>query len=132
MVPLSIVLVRSVAVVLALSASACGVSRTPASARSVIGPDGGLAPEAVHAVVRAHVEAIRACYERTAKSEGRPMGVVRFAWQIDATGTVSGVQLVASSLHSAAVESCIADDIARWQFPSSPRATDVRAYPFEF
>lgn len=114
------------------SASACGAARTGASARSVIGPDAGLAQEAVHAVVRAHVAAIRSCYERFAKAEGRPMGVVRLGWQIDPSGAVEGVQLVASSLHSAAIESCIADDVTRWQFPSAPRATEVRAYPFEF
>jgi hypothetical protein len=117
---------------LALALTACGASRSGGSARSVIGPDAGLAPDAVHAVVRAHVDAIRACYERSAKSEGRPMGVVRLGWQIEPSGAVTSVQLVASSLHSAAVESCIADDVARWQFPSAPRATEIRAYPFEF
>ena len=127
-----LVLVRSVAVAFVLSASACGVSRTPASARSVIGPDAGLAPDAVHAVVHARLPAIRNCYERFAKTEGRPMGVIRFAWQIEPSGAVSSVQLVASSLNSAAIESCIADDLTRWQFPSSPRATEIRAYPFEF
>jgi hypothetical protein len=85
----------------------------------------------VHTVVRAHVPAIRGCFERFAKAEGRPTGVVRFGWQIEPAGTVASVELVASTLHSAAIESCIADDLAHWKFPAAPRATEVREYPFE-
>jgi hypothetical protein len=117
--------------VLILAASACDPSRRPAAARSVIAPDAGLSADAVHTVVHAHVSAIRACYEQFAKVEGRPMGVVRFGWQIDPSGAVTSVELVASTLHSAAIESCIAADIARWRFPASPRLTEIRQYPFE-
>jgi hypothetical protein len=48
-----------------------------ASARKVIGRDGGLAPGAGHVVVRAYLPTIRTCYERAAKSERRPTRVVR-------------------------------------------------------
>ncbi len=112
--------------------SACGVSRRPAPARSVIVRAGGLAPDSVHAEVRERLPAIRACYERFATVEGRPMGVVRLGWQIEASGAVTSVELIASSLHSAAIESCIAADVARWQFPRAPQPTEVREYPFEF
>jgi hypothetical protein len=118
--------------VVLLALSACGASQRGTSARSVIGPDAGLSPDAVHAVVRAHVAAIRGCFERFARAEGRPAGVVRLGWQIEPAGTVTSVDLVASTLHSAAIESCIADDIARWRFPVSRQATEIREYPFEF
>ncbi len=73
-----------------------------------------------------------ACYESLAKAEGRPMGVVRVAWQVEASGSVTGVLVVATTLHSSAIESCIREDIARWQFPTAPRSTEIREYPFTF
>lgn len=115
-----------------LVASACGAELRAESSRSVIGRDGGLSPEAVHEVVRAHVPAVRACYERFAKAEGRPMGVVRFGWRIEPSGAVTSVQIVATTLHSSSIEGCIADDVARWHFPAAPRATEVGEYPFTF
>ena len=112
--------------------AACGAELRAESARSVLGRGGGLPPDAVHEVVRAHVPAVRACYEQFAKAEGRPMGVVRVGWQIEPSGAVTSVLIVATTLHSSAIESCIANDVARWPFPASPRATEVREYPFTF
>jgi len=114
------------------AASACVDSRRGTAGRSVIGPDAGLQPDAVHSVANAHVAAIRDCFERSAKAEGRPTGVVRFGWQVEPSGDVTSVELVSSTLHSAAIESCIAGDIARWKFPMSGQATEIRVYPFEF
>lgn len=114
------------------AATACGGSQHRTAGRIVIGPEAGLAPDAVHTVVNAHVSAIRDCFERSAKAEGRPTGVVRFGWQVEPSGSVTSVELVSSTLHSAAIESCIAGDIARWKFPASPRTTEIREYPFEF
>ena len=112
--------------------SACGAELREASGKSVIGNGSGLSPEAVHQVVRAHVPAIRACYERFAKAENRPQGVVRFGWHVEPSGAVTNVELVASTLHSAAIESCIKEDIPRWQFPGSALASEIAEYPFTF
>jgi hypothetical protein len=120
------------ATALLLVLSACGAELRAESSRSVIARDGGLPPDAVHEVVRAHVPAVRACYEQFAKAEGRPMGVVRVGWQIEPSGAVANVQIVATTLHSSSIEGCIAEDVARWQFPKSPRATEVGEYPFTF
>ena len=115
-----------------LAASACVSSQHGTAGRSVIGPGAGLQPDAVHAVVNAHVAAIRGCFERSAKAEGRPTGVVRFGWHVELSGDVTSVELVSSTLHSAAIETCISGDIARWKFPASRQPTEVRVYPFEF
>jgi hypothetical protein len=123
---------RLVPVMLIAAAAACGATLRAESSRSVIAPDSGLAPDAVHAVVNAHLPAIRACYELRAKAEGRPMGVARLAWTIEPSGAVTGVLVVATTLHSSAIESCIAEEVGRWQFPASPRATEVKEYPFTF
>ena len=113
-------------------ASACGAELRAESSRSVIGREGGLAPETVHEVVRAHAPEVRACYEQFAKAEGRPMGVVRFQWQIEPSGAVASRQVVATTLHSSSIEGCIADSVVRWRFPAAPRPTEVAEYPFTF
>ena len=115
-----------------IAVAACGATLRAESSRSVIDRDSALAPDAVHTVVNAHLPAIRACYEQRASAEGRPMGVARFAWTIEPSGAVTGVLVVATTLHSSAIESCIADELSRWQFPASPRATEVKEYPFTF
>jgi len=120
------------ALVILVAGTACGADLRAESARSRIGTGGGLAPDAVHALVRAHVPEVRACYEQFAKAEGRPMGVVRFAWTVDPSGAVTGLQVVATTLHSSSIEGCIADEVRRWTFPAAPRATEVSEYPFTF
>jgi hypothetical protein len=124
--------VRSLPVVL-LATFACGAEVRPgASTRSAIAPDGGLTRAAVDEVVRAHLSTVRGCYEKFAAAEHRPMGVVRLAWRVASSGEVSSVMLVASTLHSAPIEACIADDVGRWQFPSSARDTEITDHPFSF
>jgi len=115
-----------------LVASACGAELRGESSRSVIAPDGGLSAGAVHEVVRTHVPAVRACYERFAKAEGRPMGVVRFRWNVEPSGAVTSAQVVATTLHSSSIEGCIADELVGWPFPASPRTTEIAEYPFTF
>ncbi|MDB5219080.1 MAG: Glycine-rich cell wall structural protein 1 precursor [Myxococcaceae bacterium] len=118
---------------LLLAVSGCGAELRPAaSTRSSIAPDGGLARAAVDDAIRTHVPALRACYEKFAAAEGRPMGVVRFGWRIDPSGAVSSVAIVATTLHSAAIEGCIADEVARWRFPAAARETEVTEHPFSF
>ena len=126
---LALLLVATVGV----SAAACGAEVRPgASARSSLGEDAGLSRAMVDEVVASHLAAIRACYEDHAKSEGRPMGVVRVGWQIEPSGAVSRVEIVSTTLRSSAIEGCITRDIVRWTFPSSSRPTSVTEHPFTF
>ncbi len=112
---------------------ACGAEVRPgASTRSTIGADAGLSRAMVDDVVSAHLSVIRACYEEHAKAEGRPPGVVRAGWHIEPSGAVASVEIVATTLHSTAIEGCITAEIARWKFPSSARPTDVAEHPFTF
>jgi len=121
------------ALLLMATGSACGAEVRPAaSTRSAIGADAGLSREVVDEVVRAHVPAVRACYEQHARAEGRPMGVVRVGWRVEPSGAVASVEIVATTLHSTAIEGCITSEIARWQFPASSRSTEVAEHPFTF
>ncbi|HSO34106.1 MAG TPA: AgmX/PglI C-terminal domain-containing protein [Labilithrix sp.] len=118
---------------LLLVASACGAEVRPGvSTRSKLGAEAGLSRDAVDAVVRGHVPAIRACYEAHATAEGRPMGVVRVGWRVEPSGAVASVEIVATTLHSTSIEGCITSEIARWQFPASSRSTEVAEHPFTF
>lgn len=114
-------------------AAGCGAQVRPvSSAASRIAHGGGLSQKDVDDAVTTHLPAVRACYERRAAAEGRPMGVVRFAWRIETSGAVSNVALVASTLHSGAIETCIADEVGRWQFPTSQQETEITEHPFAF
>jgi hypothetical protein len=112
---------------------ACGAEVRPAaSARSSLAPEAGLTRAVVDEAIRARVSAVRECYEKSAPSEGRPMGLVRLGWHIAPSGAVSSVIVVATTLHSATIEGCIVDEVGRWSFPASARETEVTEHPFSF
>ncbi len=93
---------------------------------------GGLSSEQVRRVVMAHTGALRACYESEAQRNPQLRGGVTVAWQIDATGTVTGASLAGTTLNNARVEGCIQRQVKAWHFPSSDAPTTVAGYPFRF
>jgi hypothetical protein len=113
--------------------ASCGAEFRPGvSTRSRLGAEAGLSRAVIDDVVREHLPAIRACYEAHAAAEGRPMGVVRVGWRVEPTGAVASVAIVATTLRSSSIEGCMISAIARWQFPTSSRATEVVEHPFSF
>jgi len=93
---------------------------------------GGLSSEQVRRVVMAHTGALRACYESEAQRNPQLRGGVTIAWQIDATGTVTGASLAGTTLNNARVEGCIQRQVKAWHFPTSDAPTTVAGYPFRF
>jgi hypothetical protein len=93
---------------------------------------GGLSSEQVRRVVMAHTGALRACYESEAQRNPQLRGGVTVAWQIDATGSVTGASLAGTTLNNARVEGCIQRQVKAWHFPTSDAPTTVAGYPFRF
>jgi hypothetical protein len=93
---------------------------------------GGLSSEQVRRVVMAHTGSLRACYESEAQRNPQLRGGVTVAWQIDATGTVTGASLAGTTLNNARVEGCIQRQVKAWHFPTSDAPTTVAGYPFRF
>ncbi len=96
---------------------------------------GGLGKDIVKRVVHAHHNEIRFCYEKRLMAkqlDANQLGgrvVTRFI--IAGNGRVVGSSIESSTMNDAAVESCIAEAVRRWDFP---RPTDgsvvVVSYPF--
>jgi hypothetical protein len=93
---------------------------------------GGLTPEQVRRVVMVHTGALRACYESEAQRNPQLRGGVTVAWQIDASGTVTGASLAGTTISNQRVEGCVLRQVKTWHFPASDAPTNVASYPFRF
>lgn len=93
---------------------------------------GGLSAEQIQRVVRAHMGAVRACYEIEAQRNPGLKGGVTVQWQIDPSGAVTGASVASSSLSNPRVEGCLVRQVKNWKFPSADTATVVSGFPFKF
>ncbi|HEX7665491.1 MAG TPA: AgmX/PglI C-terminal domain-containing protein [Polyangiaceae bacterium] len=93
---------------------------------------GGLSPDQIQRVVRAHEGALRACYENEAARNPNLHGGVVVTWNIDPPGSVSSASMVSSTMANARVEGCVLRQVKTWHFPTSDSATNVQAFPFKF
>ncbi len=93
---------------------------------------GGLSPDQIQRVVRAHTGALRACYEIEAQKDPSLRGGVNVSWTIDASGAVTSASVPRSTIHNARVEGCVMRQVRTWRFPASDGTTQVPDYPFMF
>jgi hypothetical protein len=93
---------------------------------------GGLSPEQIRRVVIAHTGAVRACYETEAQKNPGLKGGMTLSWQIEPSGSVSGVSVAGSTLGNPRVEGCVSRQVKSWRFPASDSSTTVGAFPFKF
>lgn len=93
---------------------------------------GGLSAEQIRRVVVAHTGALRACYESEAQKNPGLKGGVTVAWTIDASGSVGGASIAASTLGNPRVEGCVVRQVKSWRFPAADSPTQVPSYPFKF
>ena len=92
---------------------------------------GGLAPEPIRRVVIAHRHALQACYTTEAQRDATLRGGITVNWIIEPSGTVVSAYVIGSTIHNAAVESCVLDEVRAWTFPSSNGISAV-TFPFSF
>jgi hypothetical protein len=87
----------------------------------------------VHAVVQRHLSNIRYCYQRELQRDPTMSGKVTVKFVIAGDGTVSSATTKSTTLHNAAVESCINGRFMRMDFPA-PKMNGivVVTYPFLF
>jgi hypothetical protein len=110
---------------------AVGGTVTRASARSV-SVQGSIDREAVAKVVNAHLQEVRACYERALLREPALAGKVVLEWTISFGGKVTTAKTKSSTLKSSAVEACILQSLKSWQFPPAKGGIVIVSYPFLF
>lgn len=93
---------------------------------------GGLSAEQIQRVVRAHMGAVRACYEIEAQRNPGLKGGVTVQWSIDPSGGVTSASVASTTLSNARVEGCLVRQVKTWKFPAADTATVVSGFPFKF
>lgn len=92
---------------------------------------GSLSREAIRRVVRRNIAQVRFCYEQGLQQNPSIEGRVTVSWIISPTGAVTSTSVANTTLGSAGVESCIANAVGRWSFPSPDGGGVVGvSYPF--
>jgi TonB family protein len=79
--------------------------------------------------VHRHLNEVRYCYERALVAKPELTGRVVTSFTIAVNGRVLGASVTDSSLREQDVESCIAQAVRRWEFPSTQQMANV-SYPF--
>ncbi len=129
---------------LMLLASACAASSPAVS--NVYGPPGlgtngpetprdsegtSLDKEQIRAVIHAHRESVRACYESLLGRNTQAVGKIRVQFIVSKDGHVEEASAVESSLGDSEFQSCVAFVVLQMKFPSAGKITSV-TYPFIF
>jgi hypothetical protein len=99
------------------------------------GHDPGRGPADIRAIVVAHREEARACYEKSLTAHPGIEGDLVIRWVIDPKGSVSQVasDLARSQILEPSLVSCIAEILTKIQFAPSQRGFETKAvYPFNF
>lgn len=97
--------------------------------------DPGRTPADIRAIVVAHRDDARACYDRALPSHPGIEGDLVIQWTIDPKGSVTQISsdTSRSQIAEPAVVACVADIIKKIQFASSPGGFETKAfYPFNF
>ena len=111
---------------------AVGGMVTHATSRSVGVPQGNIDREAVAKTINAHLQEVRACYERALIKDPGLAGKVVLEWTIGTTGAVVAAKTKSSTLKNSAVEGCILSALKSWQFPQPRGGVVIISYPFLF
>ena len=94
--------------------------------------EGGMSREMVKRVIDQHLSEITYCYESALISNPSIMGRISFEWKILMSGKVGEIRILASSVNSHEVHSCIKSAIKSWQFPKPAGTEVIVSYPFVF
>jgi hypothetical protein len=114
------------------STSAGDAAPPPKAAHS---HDAGRGPADIRAIVVAHRDEARACYDKGLAAHPGIEGDLVIQWTIDPKGKVTQVSVDAarSQIHEPGVAACIGDVIRKIQFAASPGGFETKAfYPFNF
>lgn len=93
---------------------------------------GSISREEIAKVINAHMQAIRACYEKALLHDPGLTGKLVIEWTIDMSGGVQSFKTKSSSLKNPDVGECILDNLKAWRFPRPTGGTVVVSYPFVF
>lgn len=106
-------------------------ARAPTIRPGAVESFGGLSKEVIRRVVHRHLNEVRFCYEEELKKRPDLDGRVTVKFIISPSGAVQSSAVSDSSLGNNQVETCIAQAVRRWTFPSPEGGGIVTVnYPF--
>jgi TonB family protein len=92
---------------------------------------GSLSKEVIRRIIRRHINEVRFCYEQELNQRPDLEGRVTVGFIISPTGAVQSSAVRDSTMGNQRVETCIADAVRRWTFPSPEGGGIVVVnYPF--
>jgi TonB family protein len=110
----------------------CGaecVTATGEAARHI----GSLDKEVIRAVVRAHLDEVRECYDAIGLTQPSARGRLAIKFGISPSGAVQTSCLVSSDLGAPPVDACVLERVLNWRFPAPEGGGWVIVtYPFTF
>jgi outer membrane biosynthesis protein TonB len=118
-----------------VSAVASTSASAPSSAKAPHAHDPGRGPADIQAIMSAHRDEARACYDRALSDHPGIEGDLVISWTIDPKGNVTQASLdvARSQIAEPAVVTCVSDIVKRVQFAPSPGGFETKAsYPFNF
>jgi len=96
-------------------------------------PMGSLDTEDIRDIIRAHIPAVKLCYERELRRNLALQGTVSSRFTIAADGTVVTSGIMSSTMNNSKVEDCVGQEICTWEFPRPiGGGIVIVSYPFNF
>jgi outer membrane biosynthesis protein TonB len=97
------------------------------------GPKGTLDKEDLRGIIRSHIAAVKACYERELSGHPALEGRISYQFTIASDGTVLVSLVQSSTMNDAKVEDCVGREICNWEFPKPlGGGIVIVSYPFNF
>jgi outer membrane biosynthesis protein TonB len=94
---------------------------------------GGLTAQEIMAVIRAHLNEIRHCYEQLLQRSPSASGKIAVTFVVGLSGSVSSVGVSEATLNDSVMRGCVTGHIQRWDFPKPRGGQPVTVnYPFVF
>lgn len=94
---------------------------------------GGLTSHEIMAVIRAHLNEIRHCYEALLKRTPDAAGKLVVQFQVGVAGAVDRAIVTGSTIEDAVMRGCVIGKVKGWTFPKPRGAQAVTVnYPFVF
>jgi len=94
---------------------------------------GGLTAQEIMAVIRAHLNEIRHCYEQLLQRSPSASGKISVNFVVALGGNVSSISVAEATLNDSVMRGCVTGRISRWDFPKPRGGQPVQVnYPFVF
>ncbi len=94
---------------------------------------GGLTAQEIMAVIRAHLNEIRHCYEQLLQRSPSSNGKISVSFVVGLSGAVTSVNVAEATLNDSVMRGCVTGRIRQWDFPKPRGGQPVTVnYPFVF